>query len=100
MRQKAAAQATGFSNATAFDPTTSQRRHQTPHQRFAAPHQMSMTHRTTLGSKTYTLQLKGAATETGKDALIFEGEAVTTDEGTALTKPEKPRSAKTAKLIT
>ena len=50
--------------------------------------QASVEYRTTLGSETYTLQLKGAATETGKDALIFEGEAVTTDEGTALTLSE------------
>ncbi len=42
-------------------------------------------YRTTLGSETFTLRLKGAITENGKDALIFEGDAVTTDEGTAIT---------------
>lgn len=42
-------------------------------------------YRTELGSKTFTLILKNTEIKSGKDALIFDGEAVTTDEGTALT---------------
>lgn len=47
--------------------------------------QAEVEYRTSLGSKTFTLFIKCADTTTGKDALIFDGSAVTTDEGTTIT---------------
>ena len=51
---------------------------------FVMPNAKSVTveYRTAKGSKEFVLYLKSAEVKTGGDALIFEGEASTTDEGT------------------
>lgn len=51
---------------------------------FVMPNAKSVTveYRTAKGSKEFVLNLKSAEVRTGGDALIFEGEASTTDEGT------------------
>lgn len=51
---------------------------------FVMPNAKSVTveYRTAKGSKEFVLNLKSAEVKTGGDALIFEGEASTTDEGT------------------